>query len=296
MKLNKLASAISRGLWLIEPRTAVGLMPMAARFLNGEKISAFIDNQPEMPSMYADGNYVNADDDSFFQNVQTNSVLIIPICGTIMKDDYCGEPGTDTMSEWFRCALESPNIAGIVLKINSGGGSVEGTGEFADLIKSASKPVIAYTDGIMASAAYWIGCSTQEIYASHKTVEVGSIGTAISFYDNREAMKQYGYKQIYINADSSPDKNQDYFKALDGDFSGIKLNILNPTNDIFMQAVQDNREGKLKKVKTVVDSATYFEPLTGKMYLAETAIEEYGLIDKIGSLQDAVDRVLELAA
>ncbi len=296
MKLNKLASAISRGLWLIEPRTAIGLMPMAARFLNGEKISAFIDNEPEMPSMYVGGNYVNADDDSFFQNVQENSVLIIPICGTIMKDDYCGEPGTDTLSEWFKCALDSPNIVGIVLKINSGGGSVEGTGEFADLIKASSKPVVAYTDGIMASAAYWLGCSADEIFASHKTVEIGSIGTAISFYDNRKAMESYGYKQIYINADTSPDKNQDYFKALDGDFSGIKLNILNPTNDIFMQAVQDNRDGKLKKVKTVVDGTTYFEPLTGKMYLAETAIEEYGLIDKIGSLQDAVDRVLELAA
>jgi protease-4 len=296
MKLNKLASAISRGLWLIEPRTAAGLMPMAARFLNGEKISAFIDNEAEMPSMYNAGNYVNADDDSFFQNVQSNSVLIIPICGAIMKDDYCGEPGTDTMSEWFKCAVESPNIAGIVLKINSGGGSVEGTGEFADLIKASTKPVIAYTDGIMASAAYWLGCSAKEIFASHKTVEVGSIGTAISFYDNREAMKQYGYKQVYINADSSPDKNQDYFKALDGDFSGIKLNCLNPTNDIFMKAVQDNRDGKLKKVKTVIEGATYFEPLTGKMYLAESAIEEYGLIDKIGSLQDAVDRVLELAA
>lgn len=269
---------------------------MAARFLNGEKISAFIDNEPEMPSMYVGGNYVNADDDSFFQNVQENSVLIIPICGTIMKDDYCGEPGTDTLSEWFKCALDSPNIVGIVLKINSGGGSVEGTGEFADLIKASSKPVVAYTDGIMASAAYWLGCSADEIFASHKTVEIGSIGTAISFYDNRKAMESYGYKQIYINADTSPDKNQDYFKALDGDFSGIKLNILNPTNDIFMQAVQDNRDGKLKKVKTVVDGTTYFEPLTGKMYLAETAIEEYGLIDKIGSLQDAVDRVLELAA
>lgn len=297
MKLNKLASAISRGLWLIEPRTAMGLMPLAARFLNGEGIGAFEANASELPCMYAGGSYVSADDENFFQNVQQNSVLIIPICGAIMKDDYCGEPGTDTLSEWFRCALDSPNIAGIVLKINSGGGSVEGTGEFADLIKSSTKPVVAFTDGIMASAAYWIGCSANEIFASHKTVEVGSIGTAMTFYDNREAMIKYGYKQIYINADSSPDKNQDYFKALDGDESGVKVNILNPTNDIFMTSVKDNRSGKLKLITKTTDGdgKTLNEPLTGKMYLAEAAIE-IGLIDKIGLLQDAVDRVLELAA
>ncbi len=214
-----------------------------------------------------------------------------------MKDDWCYEPGTDTLSEWFRCAMDSPNIAGVVLKVNSGGGSVEGTGEFADLIKAAVKPVVAYTDGIMASAAYWIGCSANEIFASHRTVEIGSIGTAITFTDNREAMEKYGYKQVYINAETSPDKNQDYFKALDGDFRAIRVNILNPTNDIFMESVQENRKGKLKLLTKIEDGdgKTLNEPLTGKMYLAESAIA-IGLIDKIGLLQDAVDRVLELAA
>lgn len=298
MKLNKLANVICRGLWLIEPRTAAGLFPIAARFMNGDSvIDAFAENECEPPSMYTGGSYITADDDDFFQDVQINSVLVIPIGGTIMKEDFCGEPGTDTLSCWLKCALDSPNIVGVVLKINSGGGSVEGTGEFSDLIKSSSKPIVAYTDGIMASAAYWIGCSAKEIFASHKTVEIGSIGTAINFYDNRKAMEDCGYKQIYINADSSPDKNQDYYNALDGDDTGIKVNILNPTNDIFMNSVKDNRAGKLKLTTKLVegDGKTLNEPLTGKMYLAEKAIA-IGLIDKIGSLQDAVDRVLKLAA
>ena len=295
MKLNKLASAISRGLWLIEPRTAAGLLPFAVKFLNGEALSFFEQNEAEMPMMYSAGNYISASDDAFYDTIQSNSVLVIPINGPIMKEDFCWEPGTDTMSEWLKCAMDNPNIVGVVLKINSGGGTVEGTGEFADLVKAASKPIIAYTDGTMASAAYWIGCSTREIFASHKTVEIGSIGTAIDMYDNREALAKMGYKRIYINADSSPDKNMDYFNALDNDTTGLKVNILNPTNDIFMTAVKDNREGKLKLLTKAPEGKTVNEPITGKMYLAEAAIE-IGLIDKIGSLQDAVDRVLELAA
>lgn len=295
MKINKLASAISRGKWLIEPRMAAGLLPLAVRFMNGEDASFFDANESELPSMYANGNYINASDGAFFENIQQNSVLIIPISGTIMKDDFCWEPGTDTMSEWLRCAMDNPNIAGVVLKINSGGGTVEGTGEFADLIKSATKPVIAYTDGCMASAAYWIGCSAKEVFASHKTVEIGSIGTAIDMYDNREALAKMGYKRVYVNSDGSPDKNMDYFNAIDGDTSGLKISVLNPTNDIFLDSVKANRDGKLKLTKVIIGDKSYQEPLTGKMYLAETAID-IGLIDKIGLLQDAVDRVLELAA
>jgi protease-4 len=274
---------------------ASGLLPLAVKFLNGESMEFFEGNEAELPSMYAAGNYVSASDDAFYENVQSNSVLIIPINGAIMKDDFCWEPGTDTMSEWLRCAMDNPNIVGVVLKINSGGGTVEGTGEFADLIKSASKPVIAYTDGCMASAAYWIGCSAKEVFASHKTVEIGSIGTAIDMYDNREALAKMGYKRVYTNADSSPDKNMDYFNALDGDATGLKVSVLNPTNDIFMGAVKENRDGKLKIITKATEGKTINEPLTGKMYLAETAIE-IGLIDKIGTLQDAVDRALELAA
>jgi protease-4 len=295
MKINKLASAISRGKWLIEPSMASGLLPLAVKFLNGESMEFFEGNEAELPSMYAAGNYVSASDDAFYENAQSNSVLIIPINGAIMKDDFCWEPGTDTMSEWLRCAMDNPNIVGVVLKINSGGGTVEGTGEFADLIKSATKPVIAYTDGCMASAAYWIGCSAKEVFASHKTVEIGSIGTAIDMYDNREALAKMGYKRVYTNADSSPDKNMDYFNALDGDPTGLKVSVLNPTNDIFMGAVKENRDGKLKIITKATEGKTINEPLTGKMYLAETAIE-IGLIDKIGTLQDAVDRAMELAA
>lgn len=302
MKFNKIASVIGRSVWLIDPRIAQGYMGPIARLMNGEKVSFFDEYDDEDPNLscfvlsakmemsaIAKGKAGNV-----FSDAPQGSLAIIPITGTVMKDDNCGAPGSDTMAGWMRDAYTSENIAAVILKVNSGGGSVAGTGEFGDVIASANKPVLAYCDALMASAAYWLGSCAHEIWASHKTVEIGSIGTAISFMDNQKALASYGYTKHYINADSSPDKNQDFFSALAGDYEQIKTNILNPTNDIFLQTVKENRPN-LKLTDVKINKTTYQEPLTGKVYLAQAAIDN-GLIDQIGSFEDAANRAFDLAA
>ncbi|MHB8209111.1 S49 family peptidase [Mucilaginibacter sp.] len=302
MRLNNLANLICRDVWLLDPRIAQGLMLPVAKYLNGEPVSFFDnDDEDEDPNMLCfsiDANFEKVaiqkgTTGNIFSGAPKGSIAVIPISGTIMKDDNCGAPGSDTMASWVKDAYAAENIAGILLHINSGGGSVAGTGEFGDVLTSANKPVIAYCDALMASAAYWLGSSAHEIIVSHKTVEIGSIGTAINFMDNSEALAQYGYKKHYINADSNPDKNKDYMDALKGDYKAIKTNILNPTNDIFMQHVKANRPG-LKLTDVKIDGEDYQEPLTGKVYLAQAAIDN-GLIDGIGSLEDAIARAQELA-
>lgn len=293
MKLNKLASAISRGKWLIEPRTyamervrAINFLQRTAEIEQAEEIEiepAYIIRTDTYSKVLVDnwsGEIIGL--------AASGNVCVIPISGVIMKSDWCGSPGTDTLSSWLKSAIASPQIDAIVLLINSGGGSVEGTGEFADLVKLSAKTIFAFCDGLMASAAYWIGCSANEVWASHATCEFGSIGTAVCFMDDTKYMEEMGFKDIYINADSSPDKNQDILKAIDGDTTGLKDNIINPTNEIFMSAVKANRDGKLK----LSGDGEYKEPLTGKVYLSETAIEN-GLIDGICTLEQCIEKVLD---
>lgn len=283
-------------------------MPSVTQFLKGEKVS-FFEDDPESKltdgtwCISPEGSMIEASESDYgnlYHEAPVGSIMVIRISGTIMKEDSCGAPGTDTMSAWVKEAVLSDNIAAIVFVINSGGGSVEGTGEFADVIKwaDAYKPVIAYTDGLLASAAYWIASACRRIFASFKTVEVGSIGTAIRFLDNRKAMEEYGYKEHYINADASIDKNQDYYKALDGNYTPIKTHILNPTNDIFIGTVRINRAGKLiEKTSTEVTKdgdIVRIEPISGNVYLAESAIE-WGLIDEIGSFEYACEYALSEA-
>lgn len=305
MKINRLASVINRGTWLMDPRYAMGMMPMVARFLNGEPVSFFNHDEKEQDpelSTYCispEGSMIaskKSDSGNLYQDAPVGSIMVIEIEGTILKYDNCGAPGTDTLSIWVKEAVWSDNIAAVLLKINSGGGSVEGTGEFVQVIKWADtiKPVIGFTDGLMASAAYWIGSACRRIFASYETVEVGSIGTAIKFMDNRKAMTDYGYKDIYINADASVDKNQDYYKALDGNYTPIKLHILNPTNDIFLTDVRANRAGVLVESESKEGDIVRIEPLSGNVYLAKKAIE-LGLIDEIGSFDYVCDYTMQVA-
>ncbi|MDR3551224.1 MAG: S49 family peptidase [Candidatus Babeliales bacterium] len=298
MNINKLASSIHRGKFLMEPNFAKGERLRARKFLSKDfstEDTETEDKELEKCFVIVGSTYSKIVIDDWSGEIvglaQTGNVCVIPICGTIMKYDFCGTPGTDTLGSWLKAAIASPQIDAIVLLINSGGGSVEGTGEFADIVKSSDKTILTFCDGMLASAAYWIGSAAKEVWVSHKTAEIGSIGVAACFFDDSKALEEAGYQDIYINADTSPDKNMDYFDAIKGDYSSMKANSLNPLDQIFMGTIKDNREGKLKLTDVIINDEVYQEPLTGKVYLAETAIKN-GLIDGICTIEQCVDKAL----
>lgn len=74
-------------------------------------------------------------------------------------------------------AAQDPNVKRILLDVNSGGGAVAGVADTGDLIATINKikPVTTFADGVMASAAYWLGSSAGKVTVS-KTTLVGSIG------------------------------------------------------------------------------------------------------------------------
>lgn len=301
MKLNKLALSISRGVFLLDPRFILGYASVVTDFMEGKKVSFFEGDEeeavtPKVAVRIGDSYRIEPimmdATASMFAGYPTGSIAIIPVEGMIMQDDYCGAPGTETLTSWMQDARDSSNISDILLVVNSGGGTVTGTKEFADEILAVDqiKPVYAFGKGMIGSAAYWIASSAREIWVSSETVEVGSIGTAAKYNDNREAMKKYGVTQHYVNADSSPHKNQVSFKAIDGDYSMLKLLSLNPTNDIFLNSVKSARGDKLKLRDVTVDQQTFFEPLTGHVYLANEA-KDLGLIEGIKSFDQMISYI-----
>lgn len=102
----------------------------------------------------------------------------------------------ETISELLDLALEDEHITAIVLDIDSPGGTVDGTFELADNIFRArrEKPVYAFSDGMMASAAYAIGAAAEAVYLSGPAVHVGSIGIVSAHVDYSGAEKQMGIK------------------------------------------------------------------------------------------------------
>lgn len=284
----RIVSALLRSSWAIDERFAIAHGGIIAGMLNGLEPEASdpgagepVNTLPYAVAAKAGRKYTAYDD------APKGSIAVIPVRGPLLKDDQedCGvfSAGMDTLSSRVREADLHSNISGIILYIDSPGGTVDGTQAFADTIKAASKPVVAFIDGIMASAALWIGSSADHIIAQNSTTEIGSIGVMIQFADMRAKWESEGIKFHRIMADQSSDKNKDFIDALDGDYQGIKTQQLNPLAEIFIAAVKSNRPA--------ADNSVF----TGKVYLAEDALK-LGLIDAIGSLDDAILKAAELSA
>jgi protease-4 len=297
-KFPHIISAIARGQWLIDFQEARAYMPIALRILNGEK--AFEDSdeeeKPVAPLIFfkdTAGNMAqmsaNIDNSAnIYDGAPKGSIAVIPFKGPVMKEDNCGTPGTATLASWIKQADSSENIQAIIIDTDGPGGNVHGTFEFSDIVKNTQTPVVAYIDGLAASATYGGIVGANHIMASHDIARIGSIGTMITLFNWEEYDKKLGVKEIVINADGSPDKNKSYYEALAGNDKLIKQETLNPLNEIFHRTVTQGREGKLQ-----IDAKTN-EPLTGKVYLAQDAIK-MGLIDSIGTFEEAIKKAYELA-
>lgn len=305
MVLTALSIALTQQEWLIEPSFAFSQLPRIEKYLNGDfqfgetdrieknnrlKCQAFTINAKTKGVNKADDTYESAKD--LFDKAEPGSVAIIPIKGAVMKDDYCGWPGTKTLAAWTVEADNHPNISAIVHYHDSPGGAVDGTFAFVDTAKATTKPLVSFADGLQASASYAIGSAANERWASHRTTRVGSIGTMISLVDYSGLYEKWGVKEHVINADTSPDKNKSFLEARKGNYGLIKSETLNPLNEIFLSYVRGNVPN-LKEGNPVGENLPG-EPLTGKVYLAEQALA-FGLIDHIGTLEMAVERAKELA-
>lgn len=130
------------------------------------------------------------------------SVAVIPVHGIIgkymseMEMDCGGGYDLQAFERSIQKAAADPSIGSIVLHINSPGGVITGVSEAAQLvaqINDSIKPVYAYTDSDMCSAAYWLGASGAGVFCS-EMASVASIGVYLAWIDDSEAMAEAGFK------------------------------------------------------------------------------------------------------
>ena len=112
----------------------------------------------------------------------------------------CGATDTKDVAAELR-ALVAQGARGILLCIDSPGGTVSGTPELADLIASLQIPVSVFCDGQLCSAAYWIAAGASMIMATDSS-ETGSIGVFFPWVDQTGAWEKAGLKSdIITNAE-----------------------------------------------------------------------------------------------
>ena len=136
-----------------------------------------------------------------------NNTAIIPVHGIIAKrmnlfSQISGGVSTQKLGNDLMEAIRDSDINAIVLDVDSPGGTVDGTEDAANLIRAArhKKPIVAWTDGMIASAAYWIASAAEKVYISGKTPTVGSIGVVATHVDYSEYEKRQGIKTTEVYA------------------------------------------------------------------------------------------------
>ena len=272
----KTVNSILRGRWLVNQEWANTQLPIIARLIKGEPVNFKADwQEPENPQEHHP---------TALPIEQENvglSIGVLNIVGPVTKyNGECGEPGSLSLADKFKDLNEDESIAAIILNIDSPGGEVDGTQTFADAVAGKKKPVYAFiNDGLMCSAAYWMGCNADKIFSSHATNKIGSIGVYCTLYDFKEYFAQQGINVIEVYSNYSKDKNKPYREAVAGNTKPLQLE-LDAIAETFINAVKAARPG----INTDVFS--------GGTYSATEAIE-LGLIDAVGSFDDLVGYAID---
>ncbi|CUU39539.1 MULTISPECIES: signal peptide peptidase SppA [Helicobacter] len=187
---------------------------------------------------------------------------------------------SDSFAAQIEKIIKNKNIKGVLLVIDSPGGSVGASIEIADMVKNLNQkiPVIAYVRGSMASGSYYAGMYAKEIYANRGAL-VGSIGVIFSGVNIEELMAKIGIKEQSVKAGEYKEVGTSTRQWSEEEKLFIE-NLILEQYELFRQDVIQARGSKLK----VMD---YREFAEGKVFSAHIAAQ-LGLIDKVASMQEAV--------
>ncbi|MCK5606422.1 signal peptide peptidase SppA [Candidatus Pacearchaeota archaeon] len=211
---------------------------------------------------------------------------IIPVVGVLAKKanmitDFSGGTSMELIRKDFEAALEDPAVDSIIMKIESPGGTVDGSFETADLVfkSRGKKPIIAYIDGQMASAAALIGTAADFIIASSTSV-IGSVGVYREHTDRSEALKQQGIKKTNISAG----KYKTIYSSNNPLSEEGRAVMQAPVDTYYTMLVEAVAKQRNASVDMVLDKMA-----EGREFIGQEAVD-VELIDQIGSFDDALEK------
>lgn len=203
-----------------------------------------------------------------------DGVAVVPVTGPIFRyanlfTQISGATSLDVLARDFAAAIDDPAVKAIVLEINSPGGQATGISEFAAQVRAAAKPVVAYVDGMAASAAYWIAAAAPQIVMS-KSAMAGNIGAVLGLDTRKDPNK------TEIVSSQSPNKRPDV--STDAGRAQLQSMV-----DALAQVFIDD----VAAFRGMTAEAVVKEFGAGDIFIAGKAVA-VGMADRIGTLDDVI--------
>ncbi len=269
--------------WAIQPEKLIEIQAIYTTHMRGEKIDI------EAVEKRLGRQLVNEAQSYEIRD----GVAIIPVNGVLAKranlmTQVSGMSSTELIGRDIKQAINDPAVIGIVLAIDSPGGTVDGTQALANIVASARgiKPTAALADGCMCSAAYWIGAQADAVYIAGDTVQVGSIGVVASHTDISGAQAAEGIKTTEITAGKYKRVSSQYGPLSEDGRATIQAQV-DHLYSVFVAEVAKARG--VPEQKVIQDMAD------GRVFIGQQA-KAAGLVDGVSTLDDVIATVKQRAA
>jgi len=199
-------------------------------------------------------------------------------------------PGSDASAEKITAALQAAfkdkNTQGVIIRINSPGGSPVQSQTIYDEMRRLRKkypdiPLYAVVEDICASGGYFVAAGADRIYVSKSSV-VGSIGVLMNGFGFNGLMEKLGVDRRLITAGENKGMLDPFSPVNDKDVEHARLLI----KDIHQQFIGVVREGRGKRLKETPDM------FSGLIWTGQMSIE-LGLADGLGSLESVARDVVK---
>lgn len=202
---------------------------------------------------------------------------------SLIRLDGMIAPGTDFSAEevipLLEQAFSDKNAKGVILEINSGGGTPVQSSIIHDAIIALKnkyhKRVIVVGEDMLTSGAYYVAVAGDKIYVNPNTL-TGSIGVIMKGFGFAGLMQKVGVERRVYTSGADKDRLDPFLPQSEKDIAKINQ-VIDEVHQNFNQVVLEDRKGRLH-----ADPATLF---TGDFWSGQTAVK-LGLVDGLGNLYD----------
>ena len=207
-----------------------------------------------------------------------NKIAVLYASGTIYNGNKYSDIHSERYIQYIKNLAQDDNIKAVVLRVNSPGGSANASDEILYELQQLKqkKPLIISFGDYAASGGYYISMAGDRIFAQNNTI-TGSIGVFGVIPDAKNLANRNGIYSDVVSTNANSNMISPFSGLSSGTLAITQRSVVNTYNR-FVHFVSKNRKKTFEEIDAVG---------SGRVWSGKRA-KEIGLVDEIGSLNDAV--------